>query len=142
MADDLLFHSLRLGSLDLPNRVLMAPLTRSRSKQPGDVPWALNAEYYAQREHEQAAHPSHEHDDGTVHEHGESKEHDYGDLGTRAEILRVARKAHREADNAEAASFLEQAIHLAGTNPSTYPLCTTASNGRSARRLGCSRDGM
>jgi N-ethylmaleimide reductase len=27
----------------------MAPLTRSRSKQPGDIPWALNAEYYAQR---------------------------------------------------------------------------------------------
>lgn len=27
----------------------MAPLTRSRSKQPGDIPWELNAEYYAQR---------------------------------------------------------------------------------------------
>lgn len=27
----------------------MAPLTRSRAAQPGDVPTALNAEYYAQR---------------------------------------------------------------------------------------------
>jgi N-ethylmaleimide reductase len=27
----------------------MAPLTRSRSQQPGDIPWALNAEYYRQR---------------------------------------------------------------------------------------------
>ncbi len=46
---DPLFQPLRAGDLDLPNRVLMAPLTRSRSTQPGDVPNALNAEYYAQR---------------------------------------------------------------------------------------------
>jgi N-ethylmaleimide reductase len=38
-----------LGDLKLPNRILMAPLTRSRSKQPGDIPWELNATYYAQR---------------------------------------------------------------------------------------------
>lgn len=37
------------GALRLPNRALMAPLTRSRAGQPGDVPTALNAEYYAQR---------------------------------------------------------------------------------------------
>ncbi|HST45640.1 MAG TPA: alkene reductase, partial [Luteimonas sp.] len=37
------------GSIALPNRVLMAPLTRSRAGQPGDVPTALNAAYYAQR---------------------------------------------------------------------------------------------
>lgn len=49
MADDLLLSSLPFGALTLPHRVLMAPLTRARSKQPGDVPWALNAEYYAQR---------------------------------------------------------------------------------------------
>jgi N-ethylmaleimide reductase len=49
MADDILLSSLPFGAVALPNRVLMAPLTRSRSKQPGDVPWALNAEYYAQR---------------------------------------------------------------------------------------------
>jgi N-ethylmaleimide reductase len=38
-----------LGALRLPNRVVMAPLTRMRSQQPGNVPHALNAEYYAQR---------------------------------------------------------------------------------------------
>lgn len=37
------------GSTTLPNRVFMAPLTRSRAGQPGDVPTAMNAEYYAQR---------------------------------------------------------------------------------------------
>lgn len=37
------------GAFTLPNRVLMAPLTRSRAGQPGDVPTALNAEYYGQR---------------------------------------------------------------------------------------------
>lgn len=44
-----LFQSLKLGDLVIPNRVIMAPLTRMRSKQPGNVPHALNAEYYAQR---------------------------------------------------------------------------------------------
>ncbi|MCC5787400.1 MAG: alkene reductase [Phycisphaerales bacterium] len=46
---DPLVSPLQLGPLTLPNRVLMAPLTRSRSKQPGDIPWELNARYYAQR---------------------------------------------------------------------------------------------
>ena len=38
-----------IGAVTLPNRVVMAPLTRSRAGQPGDVPTGLNAEYYAQR---------------------------------------------------------------------------------------------
>jgi N-ethylmaleimide reductase len=42
-----LFSPIRLGDLDLPNRIVMAPMTRNRS--PGGVPRALNAEYYAQR---------------------------------------------------------------------------------------------
>jgi len=46
---DLLFSPYTLGDLQLPNRVIMAPLTRSRAKQPGDIPWELNATYYAQR---------------------------------------------------------------------------------------------
>lgn len=46
---DLLFQPFTLGNLQLPNRILMAPLTRSRSKQPGDIPWELNAVYYSQR---------------------------------------------------------------------------------------------
>lgn len=44
-----LFDSLQVGDLELPNRIVMAPLTRMRSKQPGNVPHALNAQYYAQR---------------------------------------------------------------------------------------------
>ncbi|MBO9545405.1 alkene reductase [Caulobacter sp.] len=43
-----LFDPLRLGDLNLPNRVVMAPLTRLRAG-PGAVPTALMAEYYAQR---------------------------------------------------------------------------------------------
>ena len=43
-----LFTPIKLGSLDLPNRVFMAPLTRCRASE-GHVPNDLNAEYYAQR---------------------------------------------------------------------------------------------
>lgn len=39
----------RLGTLALRNRVIMAPLTRQRSLQPGNRPHALNAQYYGQR---------------------------------------------------------------------------------------------
>jgi N-ethylmaleimide reductase len=38
-----------LGTLTLPNRVVMAPLTRMRAKMPGNIPWELNADYYRQR---------------------------------------------------------------------------------------------
>ena len=44
-----LFEPLKLGDLTLKNRVVMAPLTRMRAAQPGNVPTALNATYYAQR---------------------------------------------------------------------------------------------
>jgi N-ethylmaleimide reductase len=43
-----LFEPLRLGSITLPNRIFMAPLTRMRAGA-GNAPTALNAEYYAQR---------------------------------------------------------------------------------------------
>ena len=42
------FSPFRLGPLDLPNRVVMAPMTRNRAG-PGNVPTELNATYYAQR---------------------------------------------------------------------------------------------
>lgn len=45
----MLFTPLQLGDLLLNNRIIMAPLTRMRSKQPGNIPYSLNAEYYAQR---------------------------------------------------------------------------------------------
>jgi len=44
-----LFTPLDLGDLTLPNRIVMAPLTRNRALPDGDVPHALNATYYAQR---------------------------------------------------------------------------------------------
>lgn len=44
-----LFQPLTLGDLTLAHRVVLAPLTRLRSTQPGDVPNSLNATYYAQR---------------------------------------------------------------------------------------------
>lgn len=43
-----LFDPVRLGALDLANRVVMSPMTRDRAG-PGDVPTALMVEYYRQR---------------------------------------------------------------------------------------------
>ena len=43
-----LFDSLELGRLTLPNRVTMAPLTRSRAGRDG-VPTDLHTTYYTQR---------------------------------------------------------------------------------------------
>lgn len=44
----MLFSPLQVGALTLPNRVLLAPLTRTRADA-GHMPNALMAEYYAQR---------------------------------------------------------------------------------------------
>ncbi|MBA1272924.1 alkene reductase [Stutzerimonas azotifigens] len=44
-----LFEPTSLGSITLKNRIVMPPLTRQRSGQPGDVPTALMATYYQQR---------------------------------------------------------------------------------------------
>ncbi len=44
-----LFSKYNLKGLDLKNRFLMAPMTRSRSNEPGDIPNDLMAEYYSQR---------------------------------------------------------------------------------------------
>ena len=44
-----IFDPLALGELRLPNRIVMAPLTRCRADGDGRVPNALMAEYYTQR---------------------------------------------------------------------------------------------
>src|ERR1700685_1643275 len=44
-----LFDPLKIGDLELPNRILMAPLTRNRSTGPGRVPNAMMRDYYVQR---------------------------------------------------------------------------------------------
>ncbi|MFC0708160.1 alkene reductase [Azorhizophilus paspali] len=43
-----LFDPIKIGDLQLPNRIVMAPLTRCRA-EPGRVPGAPMAEYYVQR---------------------------------------------------------------------------------------------
>ncbi len=43
-----LFDPIRIGDLDLANRIVMAPLTRNRAA-PGQVPSSLAVEYYRQR---------------------------------------------------------------------------------------------
>ncbi|MFG1377539.1 alkene reductase [Xanthobacter autotrophicus] len=48
MSTPTLFDSFRLGDMTLPNRIVMAPLTRNRAGV-GFVPSPLAAEYYAQR---------------------------------------------------------------------------------------------
>ena len=44
-----LFDPLKIGDLEVPNRIFMAPLTRNRSTGPGRVPNAMMRDYYAQR---------------------------------------------------------------------------------------------
>lgn len=44
-----LLKPMHLGDLELPNRMIMAPLTRSRADNEGRVPNELMAEYYQQR---------------------------------------------------------------------------------------------
>ena len=44
-----LFTPLKVGAITVPTRVFMAPLTRLRSIEPGDIPTPLMGEYYRQR---------------------------------------------------------------------------------------------
>ena len=44
-----LFTPIQVGSIELEHRVVMAPLTRSRSVQPGSIPGDLTLEHYSQR---------------------------------------------------------------------------------------------
>ena len=49
MSREILFESTQLGPYTLKNRIVLPPLTRSRSSQPGNIPNDLMAEYYRQR---------------------------------------------------------------------------------------------
>nr|MBF4280265.1 alkene reductase [Vibrio anguillarum] len=44
-----LFSPIQIGPLSLNNRLVMAPMTRARTSQPGNVPNDIMAQYYAQR---------------------------------------------------------------------------------------------
>ena len=49
LATNTLLTPIQVGLMELKHRVVMAPLTRSRSVQPGNIPGALMLEYYSQR---------------------------------------------------------------------------------------------
>jgi N-ethylmaleimide reductase len=49
MSHDSLFTPAQLGPFTLRNRIVLPPLTRSRSSQPGNIPNDLMATYYRQR---------------------------------------------------------------------------------------------
>ncbi len=49
MQKQILLSSYNLAGLQLSNRMVMAPMTRSRSNNQGNVATSLTAEYYAQR---------------------------------------------------------------------------------------------
>jgi 2,4-dienoyl-CoA reductase-like NADH-dependent reductase (Old Yellow Enzyme family) len=49
MSSQPLFTTYRMARLDLPNRIVMAPLTRMRAQSHDHVPTSLQAEYYVQR---------------------------------------------------------------------------------------------
>lgn len=44
-----LFSPIQLGDINLPNRIVMAPLTRNRANLDGDTPSSMHADYYSQR---------------------------------------------------------------------------------------------
>lgn len=44
-----LLQPIRLGEIELPNRIIMASMTRARTDNPALIPNALQAQYYAQR---------------------------------------------------------------------------------------------
>jgi len=49
MSSTKLFEPFKLGPITLPNRLVMAPLTRNRAVPPGMVPSPLAVDYYGQR---------------------------------------------------------------------------------------------
>ena len=49
MSREILFENTQLGPYTLKNRIVLPPLTRSRSSQPGNIPNDLMASYYRQR---------------------------------------------------------------------------------------------
>lgn len=48
MENSIIFSSYSLGGLSLKNRIVMAPMTRSRAI--GNIPADISVNYYAQRE--------------------------------------------------------------------------------------------
>lgn len=49
MSNDILFQPIKLGDIELPNRIVMASMSRARTENAALVPTPLQAEYYRQR---------------------------------------------------------------------------------------------
>jgi NADH:flavin oxidoreductases, Old Yellow Enzyme family len=49
MKEEVLFTPHALGAVELPTRIIMSPMTRSRATQPGDIPNGMMQRYYEQR---------------------------------------------------------------------------------------------
>ena len=49
MYEQTLLKPLKIGPYDLPNRIFMASMTRSRADNPENAPTSLHALYYSQR---------------------------------------------------------------------------------------------
>lgn len=49
MSDAKLFTPFKAGSIELKNRIVMAPLTRNRARAEDDAPYDIHVDYYAQR---------------------------------------------------------------------------------------------
>ncbi|MCX5857777.1 MAG: alkene reductase, partial [Deltaproteobacteria bacterium] len=49
MTEKALLKPIKIGPYELPNRVFLAPMTRSRADNPENAATPLIAEYYAQR---------------------------------------------------------------------------------------------
>ncbi|MCR9015047.1 alkene reductase [Aquiflexum gelatinilyticum] len=49
MSTQPLLEKLQLGDLELKNRIVMAPMTRNRADNPGNIPTEIQATYYSQR---------------------------------------------------------------------------------------------
>ncbi len=49
MSKDILFQPIKLGEIDLPNRIVMASMSRARTENAALIPTPLQAEYYQQR---------------------------------------------------------------------------------------------
>jgi N-ethylmaleimide reductase len=49
MSNNILFQPIKLGEIELPNRIAMASMSRARTENPALIPTPLQVEYYQQR---------------------------------------------------------------------------------------------
>ena len=124
-----LFQPVRLGPLTLPNRIVMAPLTRSRAGT-GDVPGALNADLLRPARQRRA---DHQRGDPDLQQ-GKGYAFTPG-IYTRGAGRRLAPRHRRGAREAAAASSASSGMSAA----SATPTCSRAASCRSRPRPSARR---